>query len=204
MKINSVYFLLFLGLLATSSCKDQEEDGQEQQEVLERREAREKAELKAEKERMEWEAGSLGALSVENASLGTFSTAFQQAELTQTLTEEKGPFTIFAPTDEAFERLEGAAVDSLMDPQHSDHLKDLLHYHVVQDEITARDLRKRIRDGDGEYALSTLGGGRVLALISGEDIVLKDEKGNTALLLEGETKATNGMLHRIDAVLVRK
>ncbi len=204
MKISKILVILFLGFFVFTSCEDGKKKAEEEKESLERQEAERAAELQAEEERMEWEANSIAAKTMEDDSLSSFSGALQNAELAQTFTEEEGPYTIFAPTNEAFEKVDQAILDTLMKSENREMLSDVLKYHVVEDEITAKELSERIDEGNGEYSLTTLTGTSLTALKSGDDILLKGENGNTAKITKTDLEASNGVIHQIDGVVMRK
>ncbi|HEY9184230.1 MAG TPA: fasciclin domain-containing protein [Salegentibacter sp.] len=187
-----------------TSCEDGKKKAEEEKEKLERQEAERAAELQAEEERMEWEANSIAAKTMEDDSLSSFAGALQNAELAQAFTEEEGPYTIFAPTNEAFEKVDQATLDTLMKSENREELSELLKYHVVEDEITAEELSERIDEGNGEYTITTLSGASLTALKSGDDILLKDENGNTAKITKTDLEASNGVIHQIDGVVMRK
>lgn len=204
MKISKILVILFLGLFVFTSCEDGKKKAEEEKERLERQEAERAAELQAEEERMEWEANSIAAKTMEDDSLSSLSSALQNAELAQTFTEEEGPYTIFAPTNEAFEKVDRATLDTLMKTENREKLSDVLKYHVVEDEITAEELSERIDEGNGEYSITTLSGASLTALKSGDDILLKDENGNTSKIIKTNIEASNGVIHQIDGVMMRK
>lgn len=202
MKFKRILMLFWVVSLALTACEEGKRKEQEERQRLEQREAEREAELRKEEEQRNWEANSLAARAMEEQSLSTFMTAMQNADLAKTFTEEEGPFTIFAPTDEAFENLEKAEMDTLFDNDNEGELTSVLEYHMVQDEISYEELSERIKDGDGEYTITTMSGAELTALMSGEDIILKDGNGNTASLTQSSgIAASNGVLHLIDEVL---
>ncbi|WP_081209045.1 fasciclin domain-containing protein [Salegentibacter sediminis] len=202
MKIKKILLILFLGLFVFSSCEDEKKKAEEER--LERQEAERAAELQAEEERMDREANSITAKTMEDDSLSSLSGALQNAGLAQTFTEEEGPYTIFAPTNEAFQKIDQATLDTLMKSENREKLSDVLKYHVVEDKITAEELSKRIDQGNGEYTITTLSGASLTALKSGDDILLKDENGNTAKITKTNIDASNGVIHQIDGVVIGK
>lgn len=204
MRTTKILILLFVGLLSFTSCGDGKKDAEREKERIEKEEAERAAELQAEEERMDWEANSIAAKTMEEDSLSSMAGAMQNAELSQTFTEEEGPFTVFAPTNSAFEKVDQAALDTLMSDSHKEDLGNVLKYHIVEDEITAEELSERIDEGNGEYTITTLSGAELTALKSGDDIILKDGNGNTARITKTNTKASNGVIHQIDGVVMEK
>ncbi|MDQ6623946.1 MAG: fasciclin domain-containing protein [Verrucomicrobiota bacterium] len=142
---------------------------------------------------------------VENASKSkdhtTLVAAVKAAGLVQTL-EGKGPFTVFAPTNEAFEKLPAGTVDTLLKPENKKKLTGILTYHVVAGKMTAADLGKAIKAGNGSASLKTVNGEKLTAKMDGDDIVLTDAKGGTAKVTIANVMQSNGVIHVIDTVLM--
>lgn len=202
MKIKKFIRLFVVVSFVFTGCgEDRKRKEQEETQRLEQRETEREAELQEEEEQRTMEANSLAAQAMDEGSLGEFIAALQHAELAEIFTKEEGPFTIFAPTDEAFGKMEKHSLDSLKDDDNKENLRALLEYHVVQDEISYQDLSERIKERNGEYTITTMRGAELTALMSGEDIVLKDQSGNTVTLDSRGIMASNGMLHLIDGVL---
>lgn len=131
----------------------------------------------------------------------TLVTAVKAAGLVETL-EGPGPFTVFAPTNEAFEKLPAGTVDNLLKPENAAQLKKILTYHVVAGRLTSKDLMRQIKAGGGKATLTTVEGGTLTATKSGDHIVLTDEKGGTATVTIANVFQSNGVIHVIDAVLL--
>ncbi|HEY1801486.1 MAG TPA: fasciclin domain-containing protein [Terriglobales bacterium] len=131
----------------------------------------------------------------------TLVAAVKAAGLVDTL-ESPGPFTVFAPTNEAFDKLPAGTVDNLLKPENKDELKKILTYHVVSGKWTARDLMKKIKAGNGSVELTTVEGGKLTAMMQDGKIVLKDEKGGTATVTIPNVMQSNGVIHVIDSVLM--
>src|ERR1700755_2048548 len=109
----------------------------------------------------------------------TLVAAVKAAGLVDTL-EGTGPFTVFAPTNEAFDKLPAGTVDTLLKPENKDQLTKILTYHVVAGRLTAKDLKKQIKMGGGKATLKTVQGDPLTAMWKDGKIVLMDEKGETA------------------------
>jgi uncharacterized surface protein with fasciclin (FAS1) repeats len=131
----------------------------------------------------------------------TLVAAVKAAGLVDTL-ESAGPFTVFAPTNEAFDKLPAGTVDTLLKPENKDQLKKVLTYHVVAGKISAKDLEKQIKDGGGKATLTTVEGGTITATKVGGKIMLTDEKGGTATVTIANVYQSNGVIHVIDSVLL--
>jgi uncharacterized surface protein with fasciclin (FAS1) repeats len=140
--------------------------------------------------------------AVNSADHTTLVAAVKAAGLVQTL-ESPGPFTVFAPTNEAFGKLPAGTVDSLLKPENKETLAKVLTYHVVAGKVSAADLKKMITAGNGTAELKTVEGGKLWAsLHEGKHIMLKDEKGGTALVTIPDVFQSNGVIHVVDAVVM--
>jgi uncharacterized surface protein with fasciclin (FAS1) repeats len=140
--------------------------------------------------------------AVNSADHTTLVAAVKAAGLVDTL-QSPGPFTVFAPTNEAFAKLPGGTVEALLKPENQDSLKKVLTYHVVAGKWSAADLVKRIKAGNGSAELSTVQGGKLWATLHmGKHIMLKDEKGGEALITIPDVFQSNGVIHVVDGVLL--
>ena len=144
---------------------------------------------------------------VENASqapnLSTLVAAVQAAGLAETLSGE-GPFTVFAPTNEAFEKLPAGTVEDLLKPENKDKLAAILTYHVVGAKATSEDAMKMISDDGGEHNVATVQGGTLTLKMDGDNLVVVDESGNGAIVTTADVMQSNGVVHVIDTVLMPK
>jgi uncharacterized surface protein with fasciclin (FAS1) repeats len=141
--------------------------------------------------------------AMNSADHTTLVAAVKEAGLVDTL-KGAGPFTVFAPTNDAFGRLPAGTVDTLLRPENKSTLTKVLTYHVVAGRISVKELRKRIRSGGGTAALRTVAGG-VLTIVSKDDkLWVQDEKGGAALITIPDVFQSNGVIHVIDTVLMPK
>lgn len=131
----------------------------------------------------------------------TLVAGVKAAGLVDTL-ETPGPFTVFAPTNAAFDKLPAGTVDTLLKPENQGQLKKVLTYHVVAGRINSHKLASMIKNGGGKAELKTVEGGTITATMSGDNIVLKDEKGDTATVTQADVMQSNGVIHVIDTVLL--
>ncbi|MFD1096690.1 fasciclin domain-containing protein [Salegentibacter chungangensis] len=203
MKTIKLFTLLLIAGFTLASCGDNKKE-EEEKARMEKMEAERAAEMKAEKERMEMESNSIAAKAMETDTLSTLVSALKSAQLAETFKTEEGPYTVFAPTNAAFEKVDKATLDTLMKKENSQKLATLLKYHVVEDEVMAADLVQLIDDNEGEYEITTLDGGKLTAMKDGENVVLKDENGNTATIVQTDIDASNGVIHLIDGVVMKK
>jgi len=131
----------------------------------------------------------------------TLVEAVKAAGLVDTL-EGPGPFTVFAPTNEAFSKLPPEAVSNLLKPENKPMLTKVLTYHVVAGKLSASDLEKAIKSGHGTAQLTTVEGGTLWVMMRGGNIVLKDEKGDVATVTIPNVIQSNGVIHVVDTVLM--
>ena len=143
--------------------------------------------------------------AVENASaapnLTTLVAAVKAADLVATLSGP-GPFTIFAPTNDAFGKLPAGTVDNLVKPENKDTLTKILTYHVVAGKVSAKELMKMIKKGGGKATLKTVQGEDLTATLSGGSVMLTDAKGGMARVTTADVFQSNGVVHVIDSVLM--
>ena len=133
----------------------------------------------------------------------TLVAAVKAADLVETLSGA-GPFTVFAPTNEAFDMVPKDALASLMKPENKKALAGILTYHVVAGKVSAADLMKQIKDGNGTATLTTVAGGKLTAMEKDGNVYLKDEKGGEAMVSIADVDQSNGVIHVIDHVLMPK
>ena len=137
-------------------------------------------------------------LAQGNPQLSTLVTAVTAAGLGETLSGT-GPFTVFAPSSDAFAKVDKATLDGLLQPASKGVL---LTYHVVAGNVKSGDLAKMIVDGKGIATIKTLNGGNLKASMAGDKIVLTDAKGGKSTVTEADVVASNGTVHVVDTVLM--
>ena len=131
----------------------------------------------------------------------TLVAAVKAAGLVDTL-KSKGPFTVFAPTNMAFEKLPAGTVEMLVKPENKAMLAKILTYHVVPGQLDGKAIMKAIKKGNGMTTLTTVSGGALTAMMSGNSVVLKDEKGGTSTVTIANVRQSNGVIHVIDTVVM--
>jgi len=139
--------------------------------------------------------------AVNSADHTTLVAAVKAAGLVETL-QSAGPFTVFAPTNEAFAKLPAGTVDTLLKPENKDTLTKVLTYHVVAGKWSSQNLWKAIKTGNGTATLKTVSGGTLKASLMGKEIVLTDEKGGTCKVTIADVNQSNGVIHVVDSVLL--
>jgi uncharacterized surface protein with fasciclin (FAS1) repeats len=133
----------------------------------------------------------------------TLVAAVKAAGLVETLSSA-GPFTVFAPTNEAFGKLPAGTVETLVKPENKATLTTILTYHVVAGKFNAKDIVKLIKDGNGSAMIKTVQGGMLKASLMGKTLMLTDEKGGMSHVTIGDVNQSNGVIHVIDTVLMPK
>jgi uncharacterized surface protein with fasciclin (FAS1) repeats len=131
----------------------------------------------------------------------TLVAAVKAAGLVDTL-EGPGPFTVFAPTNAAFDKLPPGTVNTLVQPENKATLTKILTYHVVPGHLTAADLKAKIKAGGGKAMLTTASGGVLTASMMGSKIMLTDEKGGMSTVTIPNVLQSNGVIHVVDTVLM--
>ena len=141
------------------------------------------------------------ALAQGDPQVSTLVSAITAAGLGETLSGT-GPFTVFAPSNDAFAKLDKATLDGLMMPASKDKLAALLKYHVVAGNVKSGDLAKLITDGKGSATVKTVNGGSLKAGMNGDKIVLTDAKGGKSTVTAADMVASNGTIHLVDTVVM--
>jgi uncharacterized surface protein with fasciclin (FAS1) repeats len=139
--------------------------------------------------------------AVNSADHTTLVAAVKAAGLVDTL-KSAGPFTVFAPTNEAFAKLPAGTVDNLLKPENKDMLTKVLTYHVVAGKLSTGDIMKLIKAGNGKAELKTVSGGSLWAMAHDGKIVLRDEKGGMSTITIANVFQSNGVIQVVDSVLL--
>ena len=133
----------------------------------------------------------------------TLVAAVKAAGLVDVLMSD-GPFTVFAPTNAAFDKLPKGTVETLLKEENIPTLQTILKYHVVVGKWNATDVVKMIKDGNGKATIKTVSGGTLTAWLKGKDVYITDEKGGSAKVTIADVNQSNGVIHVIDTVLLPK
>jgi uncharacterized surface protein with fasciclin (FAS1) repeats len=145
---------------------------------------------------------------IENITLSNeysvLVTAIEDAGLTETF-KSKGPITLFAPTNQAFEKLPAGELDTLLKPSHKLDLNYLITSHAIVGSLSVRDIQRKINSNKGEATFRTIAGTTLIAKIdANRNIVLIDDNGGESIISKFDIQQSNGMLHIVNAVLVPK
>ena len=142
-------------------------------------------------------------IAIGSADHTTLVAAVKAADLVTSL-KGKGPFTVFAPTNAAFNKLPAGTVESLLKPENKAKLAKILTYHVVSGNLDAAAVVAAIKSGNGKAVLTTVSGGKLTASMDMGKVKLTDDSGNSAFVTAADLKGTNGVVHVIDGVVLPK
>ncbi|QED36285.1 fasciclin domain-containing protein [Antarcticibacterium arcticum] len=219
MKLRKVLLVAILSGIAFTSCKDNKTDDDiDDRMEMERMEADREAEMRADRERLERE-NNINARLQANQNLTTFNEGWNRNQISQNLDGTRmagdtttartagttqatqGSYTIFAPSNEAYAALTEAQRTQLNDAQRRDRNVASMNYLMVNQRVTADQLKQQIQSGNGKYAIKTMQGENITASIEGDNIILTDAAGNKARVIESDNEGSNGVIHIIDKVL---
>jgi uncharacterized surface protein with fasciclin (FAS1) repeats len=136
-----------------------------------------------------------------NENFSTLVAAVTAAGLAETLSGD-GPFTVFAPTNDAFAKLPAGTVETLLKPENVEKLKSILTYHVVSGKFDAATVVDAIKTNDNKYTVTTVQGAKIDLSLDGENVILTDATGAKATVVIADVSASNGVIHAIDAVVM--
>jgi uncharacterized surface protein with fasciclin (FAS1) repeats len=155
-------------------------------------------------------AGSLSAqtndvvdIAIGSPAHTTLVAAVKAGDLVATL-KSKGPFTVFAPTNDAFAKLPAGTVETLLKPENKAKLAGVLTYHVIAGNLMAADVVAAIKKGNGKAEVTTVNGGKLTITMMGDKVMITDANGNSAHVVAADLKGSNGVVHVIDSVLLPK
>jgi uncharacterized surface protein with fasciclin (FAS1) repeats len=131
----------------------------------------------------------------------TLVAAVKAAELVETLSSN-GPFTVFAPTNAAFDKLPTGTVETLLKPENKGMLQGILTYHVLAGKFDSKAIKAAIKAANGKATFLTVQGGKLTGSMMGKKLVLTDEKGGTATVTIADVDQSNGVIHVIDTVVM--
>lgn len=138
-----------------------------------------------------------------NEVFSTLVTAVKSAGLVETL-NGTGPFTVFAPTNDAFSRLPEGTLEALLKPENKPTLTKILTYHVVSGKFMAEDVVKAISENNNEFSVKTVQGSTLKFSLQDGNVVITDTDGNQSKVTATDVKASNGVIHVIDNVVMPK
>lgn len=140
-------------------------------------------------------------VAAANENFTTLVAAVKAADLVETLSSE-GPFTVFAPTNDAFAKLPDGTVETLLKAENKGTLTSILTYHVVAGKFKASDVLDAIKKNNGSFKITTVNGETLKASLKDGKVMLKDSKGNWSTIILTDVEASNGVIHAIDTVVM--
>ncbi len=140
-------------------------------------------------------------VAASNDNFSTLVAAVKAADLVETLNSE-GPFTVFAPTNDAFGKLPAGTVETLLKAENKGTLTSILTYHVVAGKFEAAAVLEAIKKNNGSFTISTVNGEKLTASLKDGKVMLKDAKGNYSTVILTDVGASNGVIHAIDTVVM--
>ena len=146
-------------------------------------------------------ANTIVGVAANNENFTTLVAAVKAAELVDTLNSD-GPFTVFAPTNDAFSKLPEGTVEGLLAPDSRAVLTSILTYHVVAGNFDAASVVMAVTDNGGKFIINTVQGGELQISVQDGKVMLTDEKGNTSMVVLADVEASNGVIHAIDTVVM--
>ena len=148
-------------------------------------------------------APNIVEVAVGNENFTTLVAALKAADLVGTLSGT-GPFTVFAPTNDAFAKLPKGTVDTLLKPENKAKLSSILTYHVVAGKFEAAAVVDAIKKNSGKFTVNTVNGGAITLSLKGDKVMLTDANGGSAIVVMADVAASNGVIHAIDSVVMPK
>jgi uncharacterized surface protein with fasciclin (FAS1) repeats len=149
------------------------------------------------------DAPNIVGVAAGNDSFTTLVAAVKAADLVDTLSSE-GPFTVLAPTNDAFNKLPEGTVESLLKPESKEKLASVLTYHVVSGKFEAAALISAITENDGKFTVDTVQGGKIDLSLEDGKVILTDANGGKSTVVITDVAASNGVIHAIDSVVMPK
>lgn len=140
-------------------------------------------------------------VAASNENFSTLVAAVKAADLVETLNSE-GPFTVFAPTNDAFGKLPAGTVETLLKEENKGTLTAILTYHVVAGKFEAAAVLDAIKKNNGSFTIKTVNGENLTASVKDGKVMLKDAKGNYSTVILTDVGASNGVIHAIDTVVM--
>lgn len=191
MNLRTTLSITALSAILLASCGETKKESTETAEPME-------AEAPMEAEEME---PNIVEVASGNDNFSTLVTAVTAAELVETLSGD-GPFTVFAPTNDAFAKLPEGTVETLVMPENKEKLTAILTYHVVSGKYEAAAVVEAINSNDGKFTVTTVQGNDIELSLDGENVVLTDAAGGSAMVSMPDVAASNGVIHAIDTVVM--
>ncbi|PHS64664.1 MAG: hypothetical protein COB12_07880 [Flavobacterium sp.] len=197
-----LYILCFVFIFISCKNDSDKSNGESVIKEIKKTEAIIKKEPKVLTEQEKKVIGSLLNKSMKTPESKSFVSAIVSAGLTKILSDQDGPFTVFAPSNNVFNSLDKENKKRLFNTKNKDSLIIFINSLIVEGSYTMDDLKTEIKNNGGKLTMKSLSGSTLIASKKGKSIIIKDENGNKATIEKGDITATNGVLHIIDAMIV--
>ena len=195
MKTIKTLSILALSTVLFFSCKENKKDNSEAMDTT--------VEEVVEVVEVEQSEPNIVEVAVGNENFSTLVAAVTAADLVGTLSSE-GPFTVFAPTNDAFSKLPEGTVESLLKPENKEMLTSILTYHVVSGKFEAAAVIDAINNNNGSFEVQTVQGGTITLSLNDGKVILKDANGGMSTVVIADVAASNGVIHALDTVVMPK
>jgi uncharacterized surface protein with fasciclin (FAS1) repeats len=193
--VKTVVASLVVGLVVASCNDGKKKEGTEASENVET--------MDTIKEEVVVTAPNIVGVAAANPDFSTLVAAVKAANLVETLSGA-GPFTVFAPTNAAFEKLPAGTVETLLKPESLDKLTAVLTYHVVSGKFEAAAVIEAINNSKGKFTVKTVQGENLILSLKDGNVILTDAKGGTSTVILADVAASNGVIHAVDTVVMPK
>lgn len=194
-------FLLSFALLFTVACEAEKPATPKTDDKANAEKKDDKKDEAKKDDAKDGDAKDIVAVASGNDDFKTLVAAVKAAGLVETL-QGKGPFTVFAPTNAAFDKLPKGTVDDLLKEENKDKLKAILTYHVVPGKLDAKAVADAIKKGNGKAPVKTVQGEELTASLDGEKVIITDAKGGKSTVAKADVMASNGVIHVLDTVIM--
>lgn len=195
--LKTLSILALVGVIATS-CKDSKKENMDENTDMVEQEM--ENDMEAEEEMA---TPNIVEVAAGNDNFTTLVAAVKAADLAGTLSGD-GPFTVFAPTNDAFDKLPEGTVDTLLKPENKSTLSGILTYHVVSGKYEAAAVIDAINKNNGKFTVTTVNGGSIDLSLKDGKVMLTDAKGGTSTVVMADVAASNGVIHAVDTVVMPK
>ncbi len=196
--LKTLSILALVGVIATS-CKDNKQENMDENTDMVEQEMESDMELEQE----ETAQPNIVEVAAGNDNFTTLVAAVKAADLAETLSGD-GPFTVFAPTNDAFNKLPQGTVETLLKPENKTKLSGILTYHVVSGKYDAAAVTDAINKNNGKFTVTTVNGGTIDLSLKDGKVLLTDANGGTSTVAMADVAASNGVIHAVDTVVMPK
>ena len=193
---NNILALFLSGLLVITACSETKKgkaSGNKDEKLI--------AENVIQPKKIEKKTPAIVEFAAMDKGFSILTSVIEAAGFSKVL-NNKGPYTIFAPVNMAFDKLPEGKVEELLEPENKEKLQSILSYHIIEGTITKEDIITAVKEGRGSMQLKTLGGSKLTVSMKRGRVFIIDKMGNGGTLITTDVEASNGIMHTIDAVMM--